>query len=180
VSNEQADPEIPVVSGVKSLEVETPLALPSREAKKIASLKGKLVFLTPGRTETFRFDKLSGAKKAKEDAEKAKGDVTVTLARVAENNELWEVRVQVNYGRTEGAVQSHYGWIYENRAHLEGPDGKPIAPAGFESDGIEGGIEATYYFNRKEGLEGCTFVYSTPAVLLNVPVEYELKDLPLP
>lgn len=178
--NEQADPEIPVVSGTKSLELEVPLALPSREAKRLASLKGKLVLLTPGRNETFRFEKLAGAKKAKDDTEKARGDVTVTLSRVAENNDLWEIRVQVNYGRTEGAVQSHYGWIYENRAHLEGPDGKPITPAGFESDGIEGGIEATYYFNRKEGLEGCTFVYSTPAVLLNVPVEYELRDLPLP
>ena len=143
-------------------------------------MKGRLVLLTPGRIETFRFEKLAAAKKAKEDTEKSRGDVTVALARVAENNDLWEFRVQVHYGRTEGAVQSHYGWIYENRAHLEGPDGKPIQPAGFESDGIEGGIEATYYFSRKEGLDRCSFVYSTPAVLLNVPVEYELKDLHLP
>jgi hypothetical protein len=178
--NEEANPEIPIVSGAKSIEVEVPLALPPRESKRLASLKGKLVLLTPGRNETFRFDKLAAAKKAKDDTEKSRGDVTVTLARVAENNDLWELRVQVHYGRTEGAIQSHYGWIYENRAHLEGPDGKPIQPAGFESDGIEGGIEATYYFSRKEGLDRCVFVYSTPSVLLNVPVEYELKDLPLP
>jgi hypothetical protein len=77
-------------------------------------------------------------------------------------------------------VQSHYDWVYENRAHLESRDGKLIESVGFESDMIDGGVAAAYLFNVKGGLDGCTFVYKTPAVLLNVPITYELKDLPLP
>jgi hypothetical protein len=37
-----------------------------------------------------------------------------------------------------------------------------------------------YLFELPGGPEGCKFVYETPVLILQVPVEYELADIPLP
>ena len=37
-----------------------------------------------------------------------------------------------------------------------------------------------YFFDLPADLDGYTWIYQTPAAIVRVPVEYELRDIPLP
>lgn len=176
--NESQQLEIPVPRGVQGLALQIPLELPPREVKKLATLSGELTLLVPGRVQSFRFDKLTSRKAG--DNEHSRGDVTAKVVSAERNNELLSVRVHAAYGDTAGTLQSHYGWLYEKRGRLETADGKTIDAAGFESGAVEGGIAAAYHFDVEGTPDKFTFVFELPAVMLKVPVQYELKDIALP
>jgi hypothetical protein len=177
VDSRQSRLEIPVESSIAAAELQVPLVLPDRSAKKLTSLKGKLLALVPGLIETFEFENLEGAKSV----EQRKADVTVILDQVRKNVELYEVRVRVRFGKADKALESHRGWIYNNEAYLVDPKGQKI-----DNDGLQAyrqdvnEIGVAYLFDREEGLKGCKLVYKTPALIVKMPVEYELKDIELP
>ena len=71
--------------------------------------------------------------------------------------------------------------IDKNGYPLRPSDGHPIDNAGFETtrqSSNEVGI--AYLFDLPDGIEGLTWVYETPAAIVELPVEYELKDIELP
>lgn len=177
VDSRQARLEIPVESSIAAAELQVPLMLPNRSVRKLASLKGKLLALVPGRTEAFEFESLESAKAV----EQQKAGVTVILDQVRKNADLYEVRVRVRFDKADNALESHRGWIYENEAYLLDPAGQKV-----DNDGIETYRQAAdevglaYFFAREEGLKGCKLVYETPVLIMKMPVEYELKDIALP
>jgi hypothetical protein len=169
--------EIPVEAGIAAAELQVPLALPDRSVKKIASLKGKLIALLPGRVETFEFDDLENA----ESVEQRKAGVTVILDQVRKNADLFEARVRVRFEKADDALESHRGWIYDNEAYLVDAQGRQFDNAGQEAyrqDVDEVGV--AYLFDYEGDLDGCKLVYKTPVLILNMPIEYELKDIELP
>ena len=113
----EADLEVPVDSGRSAVELVLPFAAPPREVKEIASIKGKLSAIIPGKVETFQFDNLMKAK----NVEKHIAGVTVTLEGVQQNNEAWEVRIRVKFDEAGDALASHRGWIFQNEAYLGRP-----------------------------------------------------------
>jgi hypothetical protein len=158
-------------------EFQIPLVNPPRGARTIASVKGKLRALLPGKIESFEFTGLKNAKKV----EQHKAGVTVTLDEVRHNNDAWEVRMRVRFDKAANALESFRSWIYNNEAYLVGPDGKRISHAGFETTRqTQDEVGVAYLFDLPNGPDGLTFVYNTPAMLNSIPLEYELKDLPLP
>jgi hypothetical protein len=165
-----------ILAGMHATEVQIPLVLPERSVERIASLKGKFTALLPGRIETFRFEDLK-----KSNQQRRRAGVAVTLESVRKNNEVYEVRVRVRFDEASGALQSHLDWVSNNEAYLEGPDKDTIMPDGQEKyRETEDEFGMAYYFGLDGKLAGHTFVYKTPAVIVEVPVEYEIKDLPLP
>ena len=159
------------------MKLDLPLRLPPRDVQKIASLKGKLTAMIPGKIETFRFSKLAGAK----NVEKRIAGVTVTLEEVRKNNEAWEVRVKARFDDAGDALASHRNWIFANPAFLEGPDGKPVAYDTFETTAQEKNeVGLAYLFNLDKPLGQFTFVYKTPGVIITSEFPYELKDIKLP
>ncbi len=177
VVSTEAQLEIPTNADAAAVEMNLPLMLPPRSVTKIASLKGKLQAMIPGRIETFRFDKLAKAK----NVEKRIAGVTVTLEQVSKNNEAWEVRMAVHFDDAGDALASHRTWIFNNDAHLEGPDGKPIAYDTFETTAQEKNeVGVAYLFNTDQPLDKLTFVYKTPGTIVNSGFEYELKNIELP
>jgi hypothetical protein len=169
--------ERPVDATGTATEFLVPLVNPSRSARKIASLKGKLRALLPAKTESFEFTDLKNAKQV----EQHKADVTVTIDEVRQNDAGWEVRVRVRFDKTAGALESFRGWVFNNEAYLVGADGKQISHSGFQTTKqTEDEVGVAYLFDLPNGPEGLTFVYKTPAMLNNLPLDYELKDLPLP
>ncbi|HKD36734.1 MAG TPA: hypothetical protein VKB78_08030, partial [Pirellulales bacterium] len=169
--------ERPVDAAGTATEFLVPLVNPPRDARKIASLKGKLRALLPAKIESFEFTGLKTAKKV----EQRKSGVTVTLDEVRQNNDAWEVRVRVKFERTAGALESYRGWIFNNEAFLVGPDGKRIGHSGFETTKqSEDEVGLAYLFDLPDGPDKLKFVYKTPAMLNFVPLDFELKDLPLP
>jgi hypothetical protein len=177
VADDEAQLDIPTTSEASAVKLDLPLQLPARDVHRIASLKGKLLAMIPGKIETFRFDKLAKAK----NVEKRIAGVTVTLEQVAKNNDAWELRMSVHFDDAGDALESHRTWIFNNDAHLEGPDGKPIAYDTFETIAQEKNeVGIAYLFNTDQPLDKLTFVYKTPGTIVNSGFNYELKNIDLP
>lgn len=170
--------EFPVDSDMRSIDMPIQFIAPARSVHRVASLKGKLTVLLPGKLEKFRFTNLAKAKRV----ERRKAAVTVVLDEVGKNNELWEIRVRVVFDKTSGALESHRDWVWNNPAFLETPGNKePLHYAGMDQTReTENEIGVAYYFDVPEGLKGCVFEYQTPTAIMTMPLDYELKDLELP
>ena len=170
----------PVQLGNQAVEMEIPLELPDRSVQRIESLRGKLHALVPGRVETFRFDKLAETTKD----EQRRGGVVVAIDRIRKNNAIWEVHMRLRFDQVSGAFASHLGWMLQNETYLEGEDGKPIDHLGYETTRqTEEEIGLAYLFELPEGkenLDGVTWVYKTPAAIVEMPVVFELKQIALP
>ena len=177
VADSAAQLEIPVSGEAPAVKLDLPFRLPSRRVERIASLRGKLVAMIPGRIETFRFTKLAGAKNVQQRI----AGVTVTLEEVRKNNEAWEVRMLARFDDAGDALASHRTWIFSNEAYLEGPDGKPIAFDTFETTRQgKNEVGVAYIFNPEQPLDKLSFVYKTPGVIVTSGFNYELKDIRLP
>jgi hypothetical protein len=173
----EADLEVPVDGSRSAVELMLPFVAPPRDVKEIASIKGKLSAIIPGKVETFQFDNLLKAK----NVEKHIAGVTVTLEGVQQNNEAWEIRVLVKFDEAGDALASHRGWIFQNEAYLEGADGKPIAYDAFETTRQgKDEVGVAYIFSLEKPPEKMKFTYKTPAALFAPTFEYELKNIKLP
>jgi hypothetical protein len=169
--------ESPVQNGVSAVEIELPFAVPERNVQRIASLSGQLFALVPGRVEAFEFAQLEAA----EDEEIRKGAVTVVLQKARKNAAVYELFVLVRFDEAANALESHRGWVFNNKAYLLDEDGKQKEPDGFETTRRtvnEMGI--SYKFVLDGDLSAYRFVYETPAAIVQLPIKYELKDIPLP
>jgi len=177
VESEEAEIEVPVEGLKSAVELTLPFALPPREAKEIARVKGKITATIPGRIEEFHFDDLLKAK----NVEKRLAGVTVTLEQVRKNNEAWEVFVRARFDDAGEALASHRGWIFRNEAYLEGPDGKPIAYDTMETTlQTKNEVGVSYIFVLDKPPANMKFVYKTPGAILGASVEYEIHNMKLP
>jgi hypothetical protein len=177
VSQPEAVLDVEVTTGTQAAEIVLPLTLPPRSVTKIAKLRGTLTALVPGRQVKFRFDNLAAAPGQTQ----RQGGIAVTVDDVRKNNAIWEIHMRARLDEDNRALESHRGWIFQNLSYLEDKDGHPIDNAGFETtrqSSNEVGI--AYLFDLSDGIEGLTWVYETPAAIVELPVEYELKDIELP
>jgi len=177
VGQPEAVLDVEVPTGTQAAELVLPFELPPREAKRITSLRGKLRALVPGRQAKFRFDDLA---KAAGQTQRI-GGVRVTVDDVRKNNEIWEVHMRVSLDEDNEALQSHRGWVFQNISYLVGKDGEPIDNAGMETTRqTKNEVGIAYLFDLPNGIDGLSWVYETPAAIVELPVEYELKDIELP
>jgi hypothetical protein len=171
--------DIEVAAGNHSAEVSVPMRLPDRGAKQLASLTGQLSALIPGRTAELKFENIAAAK----DEVQEVGGIRVTLSRAAQNQALWEVHMRIHVGSIDTSTDASLGWVFQNITYLEGSDGEHIDHAGFET-AMQSDEEAgfVYFFELPEGAQigDYKWVYRTPAAIVSLPVDYELKDIPLP
>ena len=169
--------DVEVPDGTQAAEIILPFELPPRDVKRITTLSGKLQALVPGRQVKFRFDDLANAAGKTQ----RRGGVQVTVDDVRKNNAIWEVHMRLALDEDNDALQSHRGWVFQNLSYLVGKDGEPIDNAGFETTRqTPNEVGVAYLFDLPDGIEGLTWVYETPAAIVELPVEYELKDIELP
>lgn len=157
-------------------EVNVPLQLPAREAKRLSRFQGQLQALVPGRVVELRFSDLAAASDAVQDA----GGVKVTLHRVVKNQAIWELQMRV---RVDSADAASHGWVLQNTTYLENAQGERLEHGGFETTAQNNReIGLAYFFELPEGsqIDQWTWVYRTPAAIVNLPVDYELTDVLLP
>jgi len=177
VGTPRASLEVPVENSLPAAEVQLPLVLPERRVARIDTLQGLVSAILPGRVETFEFSDLPGAK----NVEQTRAGVTVVVEQVRKNGDVDEVRLTVRFDEAANALESHRNWIYNNEAYFLAPDGQRYEHAGlqaFRQAANEVGV--AYLSDREGGLAGCKFVYKTPALLIQVPVAFEIKQIPLP
>jgi hypothetical protein len=169
------DVEVPV--GTQAAELVLPFKLPPRNVTKVASLRGKLRALVPGGQVEFRFDDLAKAAGKTQ----RRGGVHVTLDEVRKNNAIWEVHMRLRLDEDNHALESHRDWVFQNISYMVGADGKHIEHAGFETTRqTQNEVGVAYLFDLPKGTEGLSWVYETPAAIVELPVEYEIKDIELP
>jgi len=177
VETQAAKLEVPIESDVMAKELRIPLALPPREVRQIASLKGAFTAVVPGRVEILRFGNLGDAKAVQQRIAGA----TVTLDEVRKDSRIWEVRMRIRFDQPGEALQSHRTWIFENEAYLEDPNKKRIEYGTFETTRqTKDELGVAYLFRAGRDLAGHAFVYKTPGLILPIQFHYELRDLKLP
>ena len=119
-----ADPEgvcpALVRRGVPAVEIDLPLRLPGRSTRRIASLKGSLTVLLPGRLETFEFADLETAR----NVQQRKAKFTVILDQVRKNAAGCEVLLRLRFDDAADSLGADRGWICENEAYLVDPRGR--------------------------------------------------------
>ena len=168
--------QIPVQPNVAAIDMRLPLSLPSRDAKEIASLKGTLVALVPGGDVSFEFTDLT-----QKNVQQRKGGLTVVLDQVRKNGGVQQIYIRLRLDQANDSLQSHLDWVENNGIQLIDPDGKEADQPGYEKY-LERDSEVGYsYIYPVEGdLKGWKLIYTTPAGIAEVPVEYELKGISLP
>ena len=165
VADDKAQLEIPTSGDAAAVELNLPLQLPSRDVRRVASLKGRLLAMIPGRIETFRFDNPAKAK----NVEKRIAGVTVTLEGVSKNNDVWEMRVLVNFDNAGDALASRPHLDFQQRR----PPGRPRRQGDrlrlLETDraGEERGRRRLLLQHRPAARQAQTFVYKTPGTIVN-------------
>jgi hypothetical protein len=93
------------------------------------------------------------------------------------------VEMRVQFDKAANALESHRGWIFNNECHLIDPKGNQIENAGVEAnllDVNEVGLSYKFDLGEAKSLAGFKFVYKTPAAIIRIPVEFELKGIDLP
>ncbi len=168
--------ETSVQNEVASVEVDLPFVLPKRSVGEIKSLKGEIIALVPGRDTTFTFANLERARNVERDQAGAK----VVLQRVRKNANVQQVRILIQFDDMAAALKNHRGWVYSNKAYLQDDKGRTIEAAGFETTRQQRNEVGLAYNFVTPSLDGYSFVYKTPAAIIQLPVKYELHNIALP
>lgn len=178
VNGQRESLNVEVQPGSHATEFTIPLELPPRSATKLASFKGRMSALVPGRLVEFKFEDLDKPKSSTQ----SRGGVNVTLNGVRKNQELWEVHMRLKVESAEAGLESHRGWVFQNLTYLLNKQGELIDHAGFETTmQTESEVGFAYFFEIPDDeIADYTWVYRTPAAIVRLPVEFELKDIPLP
>jgi len=171
--------EFPVRGTNAGVELEFGFKLPPRSVKQIASIKGKMSALVLGRIEEFEFADLDKAK----GVEQERGGVTVVMRECKKNEEIYDVKVRVKFGDAGKALESHQGWIYDNECYLLDKAGNKIENAGLEATSTgpnEVGLDYKFDLGDDASAKGYKFIYKTPAAIVRIPIEFEIKNIDLP
>ncbi len=179
VDSSDGDLEFPVEGGGAGVELVIPFKIPARTVKQIATIKGKMTAVLLGREETFEFASPEG----KKGTEVEHGGVTVILDQCRTVDQLMEAKMRVKFDDASNALESHRGWIYDNPCYLANAKGDRIENAGLEASLIgENEVEVIHRFALGDNDDPAKLklVYKTPAAIIELPVEFELKAIELP
>ena len=176
-SNPQAAPEIPLNLGGSSTQIDLQLQRPDRSATQIEKLVGEFSVAVPSQRHEYTFRKFgSGARQSEKF-----GDVTVTLEGARRNGAVYEMRLFVEFGDPQGALDSFRGWILSNEAYLRGPDQTRVLNVGMNTYAITpNAVGIAYLFQINADPNAYELVYESPAAVSKQRVTYELTDIPLP
>ena len=169
--------EIGVEGTVAAADFGVNLQLPKRDVQKIASLQGKMTAIVPGKVETFEFKDITTLKNSVQ----RRAGVAVVFEEIRKNGDVYDLRMRVEFDKAANALESHRPWVFDNVAYLVTPDGEQLSYDGLEETRRESNVAGVgYKFVLEEEPKGFSFVYKTPAAIMKVPVEYELKNIELP
>ena len=172
----QGGSEVAVQRTVAGADILLPIQLPPRSVQRVASIRGRMYVLMPERVETFRFDDLTQT-----NVSLRQGGVEVTLDEARNNGLVLEVLMRINLIDEEQTFESHLNWASENQIFLVGPEGQKVETSNVEQYfSSRRTVGFAYLFSGVEDVVGFRLVYHGPASLVNLPINYELLDIPLP
>jgi hypothetical protein len=169
---------------------------PRRSANQLGLLKGKLVVLGPSKQLTFTLDNLRPIEKAAERRKETQDGVALHLRELRTEGEageqIWTVGLLLEYPPEGPKFESFQSWWVNNEIYLEkekeGLKQRFPPNLGYETDDQgENKALIRYRFGdeaEKNLLLGklgeWKIVYQTPGRIVQLPIPFEFKDLPLP
>lgn len=147
-----------------------------RSATTLTRLAGTFTVTAAERMLPFVFDNLTTT-----ETKELEG-ITVTLHPARRISDLWEFRVELTYPPSDIVFESFESWVTENRLRLTGPQGRTAMPTDFDVPEQGRRVVAVYRFpavtvaNPKDW----TATYETPSALVEYPIAFDLKSIPLP
>ena len=176
-SNPESDPEVPLNNGGCSTQIDLQLQRPPRAATKLSKLSGEFVFAVPGDKHKYVFKKFGNGARQSEKF----GETTVTLEGARRNGKVFEMRVLVEIGNDQGALDSFRGWILSNEAYLLDPKERRMENVGLQTYGItSNSVGIAYLFQINGNPDEYQFIYESPGSITKQTVKYELQDIELP
>ena len=163
-------PEIP--------EVEFSVQLPriDRQIEELKSMRLSLNAVLPGRSEVFRFNKVS---KLKPGAKISKAGAHVEFGGTRKNEDVYSVKISLSFDEDNNALESHQGWVFQNEVYLEDAKGNREEALSLETLQQDNQRVSIQYYFLEEPADR-TIVYKTPASIVKLPVTLELKKIPMP
>lgn len=158
--------------------------IPADKPPRSVRVAGALKLHVAAGTEPIVFRRLAGGA----GTAIRRGGVTVTLQKAAfgkpRDNKRRKVRIRVAVGYDVGgpAFESHRTWIFHNRVYLERQGGKQFERAGgFKTtQQDDGAVGVEYNFEVPGGSPSdYRFVYVAPTLLIQVPVRFDVADIPV-
>jgi hypothetical protein len=160
-------------------------ALP-RRVTAIRSLEGELSMIGPSKMLNFTFETLDRLAQTKENDPERQLMQEGVVCRILDVKLLpkrWTIRVALDYPRGLKQLDTNQSWVVNNEMTLETPDGKKRLPSTnyvLESASAHGAL-LSYHFRDLHGKPSNWRVrYRTPANLLEAPIKFAFKDIPLP
>lgn len=176
-SNPQASPEVPLNAGGCTTQIDLMLERPDRSENKIVKLSGEFSIAVPSNRHEYVFEKFGNGARQTEKF----GDVTVTLEGARRNGSVYELRVFVEFGDSQGALDSFRGWILSNEAYLRDASDRRTENVGLNTYAVTpNAVGIAYLFQINGDPNDYKLVYESPAAITTQKVEYELHDIDLP
>jgi hypothetical protein len=170
---------------------EVPLGAVDRTAQKLRQMKGRLNLVGPTRMESFAFDKtLAEIQKDPKAGEMTREGVTVKLSNMDLAKDHWSLVMALEYPADGPQFESFESWLVLNKMTLKSKDGEKAFPnnGGYtieSSVGNRAAVEYHFVDSKKDQLVrgdpgDWKPVYRTPALMVEVPMTFDLKDVRLP
>lgn len=183
--NPDASYELPVAEGGGRFPITLDFVAPAKLDREPLRIRGRFNITTAAGSEAIRFSELAQAVTNRLGVARRRGGVTVTLHKAAfAKAELrgHEARVAVSVAYDSGgpAFESHRQWMLHNEVFLETSDGQRVALNGGHetSRQADGAIAVEYRFvNLPDPLPNYQFVYVAPTLIIDVPVDFELRGI---
>ncbi len=148
-----------------------------RTASKIEKLTGEFVMAVPSEKHQYVFEKFGNGARQSEKF----GDVTVTLEGARRNGAVYEMRVLISFGNSQGALDSFRGWVLSNEAYLLDPKGVRLENVGLQTYAInQNAVGIAYLFQINGDPNDFKLVYESPGAISKQTVQFELENIELP
>jgi hypothetical protein len=155
-----------------------------RTARAIGLFEGTLSVIGPSKMLTFSFDTLDRLEKG---VTQQKEGVTCRISRMVLARDHWTIQVTLDYPLGNKELESYQSWVVNNEMTLQSLDGKKQLLSRdyvLESASPQKAV-LSYHFRDKDNQmrgrpEDWRLTYRTPAAIVEWPVRFSFKDVPLP
>jgi hypothetical protein len=184
----EANVELALNEGAGEARVQMDYIVPSSIKVSTVDLKGKLQCTAAAGNEVIRFAELRKLADGRDvNIARRRGGVTVALNRVgvspaADGKKDLRISITVSYDTGGPAFETHRTWMLHNEVSLEDSAGRRLPLNGGSETTQQGndGLGIIYRFaGLPDPLPEYTFVYVAPTMIVDVPIEFQIKSVPV-
>lgn len=174
------------VDGRIAVEIDLHLPALPRRVAAIRSLEGKLSMIGPSKMLTFTFETLARLAQTKANDPERQYTQEGVICRILDVKLLakrWTVQMAIDYPRGLKQLDTNQSWVVNNEMMLESPDGQKRVPSShyvLESASPRGAVLSYHFLDLHGKPSEWRLRYRTPANLVEIPIRFAFKDIPLP